>query len=123
VDRLLLALRVVGVVRGGGRVTGRLATAEALPAVLRRRRRGRGGHVGSRWGRVRRGGSRRRGSRGRDDRAGHGITLGEVLGEGLRLVDRLLLALRVVRVIRGRGGVARGLATAEALAAVHDDLG
>merc|ERR1719159_831911 len=49
--------------------------------------------------------------------------LGEVLGERLGLVDGLLLALGVVRVVLGRRRVAGGLAAAEALAAVHLDLG
>jgi len=46
--------------------------------------------------------------------------LGEVLGEGLGLVDRLLLALGVVGVVHGRRRVAGRLATAEALAAHRD---
>ena len=41
------------------------------------------------------------------------LALREVLSKGLGLVDGLLLALRVVRVVLGRGGVAGGLAAAE----------
>ena len=41
------------------------------------------------------------------------LALREVIGEGLSLVDRLLLGLGVVRVDDGRRGVAGGLAAAE----------
>jgi len=60
---------------------------------------------------------------------GHGKYLrrraaGQVLSEGLGLVDSLLLALRVIRVDDSRLGVPRGLTTAEALARarVHLDV-
>ena len=49
--------------------------------------------------------------------------LGEVLGEGLCLVDCLLLTLWIVWVDHGRRRISRCLATAEALAAIHGDLG
>ena len=55
---------------------------------------------------------------------GHGKRLGraagQVLSEGLGLVDGALLALRVVRVDDGRLRVPGGLATAEALASTTE---
>ena len=54
-----------------------------------------------------------RGGRGRGSPAAAARALGEVVGEGLSLVDRLLLGLGVVRVDDGRRGVAGGLAAAE----------
>merc|ERR1719337_113550 len=95
VDRLLLALGVVRVDDGRRRVAGGLAAAETL-AAFRLHPRGRG-----------------RGSPAAAARA-----LGEVVGEGLSLVDRRLLGLRVVRVDLSRRGVTSGLAAAEALSAV-----
>ena len=113
-DRLLLALRVVRVDHGRLRVPGGLATAEALARA--------GVHLDH--GRGRRGGrsSGRRGGSGRRDGGGGATTAGQVVREGLGLVDRLLLALRVVRVDHGRLRVTGGLTAAEALAA-HRDLG
>mmetsp|Transcript_13818 Transcript_13818/g.27802 ORF Transcript_13818/g.27802 Transcript_13818/m.27802 type:complete len:260 (-) Transcript_13818:13-792(-) len=67
----------------------------------------------------------RRSSRGRGRRSSTtaAVPLGEVVSEGLSLVDGLLLALRVIRVDHGRRRVASGLATAEALALAHGNLG
>ena len=50
---------------------------------------------------------------GADRAAARCLALREVVGEGLSLVDRLLLGLGVVRVDDGRRGVAGGLAAAE----------
>merc|ERR550539_357343 len=86
VDRLLLALRVVRVDPSRCRVAGRLAATEALaPSV----------HIDGR-------GVRSRGLR----RRGLALAAGQVVSEGLGLVDRLLFAFRVVRVVRGRRRVA-----------------
>ena len=51
------------------------------------------------------------------------LAAGQVVSEGLGLVDGLLLALGVVGVDLGRRRVTGGLATAEALALLHGDLG
>ena len=64
------------------------------------------------------GGGVSRGGRGRGSPAAAARALGEVVGEGLSLVDRRLLGLRVVRVDLSRRGVTSGLAAAEALSAV-----
>ena len=84
------------------------ATLAAWGRDPARRRRSSGGGV-SRGG---------RGGRGRGSPAAAARALGEVVGEGLSLVDRRLLGLRVVRVDLSRRGVMSGLAAAEALSAV-----
>eukprot|EP00966_Prymnesium_polylepis_P293930 6788521-Prymnesium_polylepis.1 len=81
--------------RDGGRRHGSLVLSEVLS-----RRLGRGRHRGD-------GGRRRRHVR-RGDRR-RTLALCEVLGEGLGLVDRLLLALGVVQVVNRRRGIARRL--------------
>ena len=87
-DGLLLALGVIRVIHRRRRVARRLAAAEALPVVRRR---------GCRRRRRRRSGLRR--SCGGCRAATAAGALGEVLGEAFGLVDRLLLALGIVRVI------------------------
>ena len=80
------------------------ATLAAFGLGPARRRRSSGGGVS-------------RGGRGRGSPAA-ARALGKVVGEGLSLVDRRLLGLRVVRVDLSRRGVTSGLAAAEALSAV-----